>query len=124
MGTLDVPTDRIRILNLGTCDPIDARASSLDTGGLWQWRNSAVEVILRGQSISVAKHLRFLLGDQNFLRIDPPVPAGFLSLDSFQRSSDLIGKAAHYSRTYMPQLAKAFLDHHAPEFVPIYKEQT
>ena len=74
VGTLDVPSDEIRILNLGTCDFINARSSSLNNGGLWQWRNSALDVVLRGQSASVAKHVRFLIGDENLLRVDPPVP--------------------------------------------------
>ena len=87
VGTLGVANDDIRILNLGTCDSIEARGSSLDAGGLFQWRTSALEVVLRGQSAAVAKHVRFLVGDDDLLRIDPPVPAGFLTLDSFKRSS-------------------------------------
>jgi patatin-like phospholipase/acyl hydrolase len=123
VGTLNVPSEAIKVLNLGTCDSINARSSSLNKGGLWQWRKSALEVVLRGQSASAAKHVRFLIGDDNLLRIDPPVPAGFLTLDSFRRSSDLIGKAAHYSRTYMPQIEAMFLNHRAPEFVPEYSHR-
>jgi len=118
VGTLGVPTDDIRILNLGTCDSINTRSAALDRGGLWQWRRSALEVVLRGQSASVAKHVRFLIGNNNLLRVDPPVPAGFFRLDSFERSSDLIGKAAHYSRVYMPQIETMFLHHQAPHFTP------
>jgi patatin-like phospholipase/acyl hydrolase len=120
VGTLKVPTEAIKILNLGTCDSINARSASLDEGGLWQWRRSALEVVLRGQSVSVVNHVKFMIGKDNLLRIDPPVPAGFVALDSFKRSSNLIGKASHYSRTYMPQIKAMFLDHKATDFVPEY----
>jgi patatin-like phospholipase/acyl hydrolase len=120
VGTLNVPSNAIKVLNLGTCDSIILRDTSLNNGGLWQWRKSALEVVLRGQSASAAKHLRFLIGDENLLRIDPPVPAGFFTLDSFRRSPDLIGKAAHFSRIHMPQIQAMFLGHRATDFVPEY----
>jgi patatin-like phospholipase/acyl hydrolase len=124
VGTLGISSDEIRILNIGTCDEINARSSWLDQGGFFQWRKSGVDVVLRGQSASAAKHVRFLIGDDNLFRIDPPVPAGFLSLDAFRRSSDLIGKAAHHSRVHMPQIERLFLHHQAPVFTPIYKENS
>jgi patatin-like phospholipase/acyl hydrolase len=120
VGTLHVPTDAIKMLNLGTCDSINLRSKSLNDGGLWQWRKSALEVVLRGQSASAAKHVRFLIGNDNLLRIDPPVPAGFITLDAFRRSTDLIGKAAHFSRNHMPQIEAMFLNHRAPNFSPEY----
>jgi uncharacterized protein len=120
VGTLSVPTDTIKILNLGTCESVNARSASLNKGGLWQWRKSALEVVLRGQSASAAKHVRFLIGSDNLLRIDPLVPADFLTLDSVRRSPDLVGKAAHYSRSHMPQIDAMFLNHRAPAFVPEY----
>jgi uncharacterized protein len=120
VGTLKIDSDDIRILNLGTCDSINLRGTSLNCGGLWQWRKSALDIVLRGQSASVAKHVRFLIGDDDLLRIDPPVPAGFLELDSFNRSTDLLAKAAHYSRTHMPQIEKMFLNHRAADFIPEY----
>lgn len=124
VGTLGVANDDIRILNLGTCDSIEARSSSLDAGGLFQWRASALEVVLRGQSAAVAKHVRFLVGDDDLLRIDPPVTAGFLTLDSFKRSSDLLGKAAHHSRARMPKIKETFLAHRSPKFAPIHTERS
>jgi patatin-like phospholipase/acyl hydrolase len=120
IGTLKIDPNDIRILNLGTCDSINLRGKSLNSGGLLQWRKSALDVVLRGQSASVAKHVRFLIGDDDLLRIDPPVPAGFLTLDSFKRSADLLAKAAHYSRTHMPQIEKMFLSHRAADFIPEY----
>ena len=124
VGTLGIANDDIRILNLGTCDSVEKRGASLDAGGLLQWRTSALEVVLRGQSAAAAKHVRFLVGDDNLLRIDPLVPAGFLTLDSFARSADLLGKAAHYSRTQMPKIEETFLTHRAPAFTPIHTERS
>jgi hypothetical protein len=121
VGTLGIAANEIKILNLGTCDSIDVRKRALDRGGLFQWRSSALEVVLRGQSASAAKHVRFLVGDDNLLRIDPPVPAGFLKLDAYKRSPDLIGNAAHFSRSYMPKIERAFLQHQAPPFTPFYR---
>ncbi len=120
-GTLGIPNDGIKVLNLGTCDSIELRGASLNRGGLWQWRMAGVDVVLRGQSASVAKHVRFLIGTENLLRIDSPVPAGFLALDAFQRSSDLVAKAAHHSRIHMPEIESKFLHHKAPDFIPVYQ---
>ncbi len=118
IGTLGIPHDEIKILNLGTCDAINARSRSLDRGGFFQWRVSALDVVLRGQSAAVAKHIRFLIGPENLLRIDPQVVAGYFTLDSFKRSPDLLGKAAHFSRNYMPEVTETFLNHVAPVFKP------
>lgn len=122
-GTLGIANADIRILKLGTCDSIGRRSASLDAGGLFQWRTSALEVVLRGQSAAAAKHVRFLIGKDNLLRIDPPVPAGWLMLDSFSLSTDLLGKAAHYSRSEMPKIKRLFLNHQAPPFTPIHTER-
>jgi hypothetical protein len=120
VGTLNIPTAEIKILNLGTCDSIEFRHSSLNKGGMLQWRKAAVDVVLRGQAASVTKHVRFLIGNENLLRIDSVVPAGFFQLDGFGRSSDLLGKAAHQSRIQMPKIQTMFTNHFAPQFTPLY----
>jgi patatin-like phospholipase/acyl hydrolase len=119
-GTLGVPLSSLRVLSLGTCDEISDRKAQLDHGGLWQWRTAAIEVVLRGQSLGVCKHVKFLIGDSNFLRIDPAVPAGILRLDKPAHSNDLIGKAAHYSRNEMPRIRDLFANHRAAQFTPLY----
>jgi|SRR5579872_6131127 len=120
VATLGTEPDEIRVLNLGTCDSLEHRGGSLDRGGLFQWGTAGVEVVLRGQSISAAKHLRLLIGDDDLLRIDSPVPAGIFHLDGYKRTSDLVAKAAHHSRVHMPRIEKAFLNHQAPTFTPLY----
>jgi patatin-like phospholipase/acyl hydrolase len=121
VAVLGIPNDDIKILNLGTCDSIELRGASLNRGGLWQWRTAGIDVVLRGQSAAAAKHVRFLVGTEDLLRIDSSVPAGFLTLDSFKRSPDLVAKAAHHSRIHMPNIEAKFMQHKAPEFIPIYQ---
>lgn len=120
VGTLGVPSNEIRILNLGTCDDINVRNRSLDRGGMLAWAKSGIEVLMRAQSLAAVNHVRFLIGKDNLLRIDSPVPAGFLKLDGHKRAVDLVGKAAHISRIQMPNIVSKFLDHTAPKFEPIY----
>lgn len=120
-GTLGVPLTSLRVLSLGTCDDVNDRKNHLDRGGLWQWREAAIDVALRGQSIAAVNQARFLIGESNFHRINPPVPANTLKLDGTDRAEDLIGKAAHYSRREMPAIQKTFTDHTAAKFTPIFQ---
>lgn len=120
-GPLEIPLSRIRILNIGTCNDVTRRNGSLDWGGVWQWKKAAVDVILRGQSIAAANQARFLVGESSFLRIDPSAAEGVLTLDGFRRAEDLIAKAAHHSRKFMPQLERSIFQHKAQPFQPLYR---
>lgn len=120
-GVLQIPLSALRVLNLGTCNDLNNRSRALDHGGIWQWRKAAIDVVLRGQSIAAANQARFLVGKDNFLRIDPPVPEGLLKLDAYTKSEDLIAKAAHFSRKYMPQIEQLIAGHRAPVFEPLYR---
>ena len=118
-SALSIPLSRIKMLNLSTCIDIHDRSGRLDSGGIFQWRDAGIDVILRGQSIAAANQARFLLGKDRFFRIDPPVKGGSLSLDSVGKSDALVGKAAHFSRHFMPMIADNFLQHIAPQFNPL-----
>ena len=119
-GTLGVSLSAVRLLSIGTSDAIANRSSTLDRGGFWQWRSASIDVILRGQTLTAVNQSKFLLGPDHFLRVNPPVPDGVLTLDGTTRGQDLIAKAAHHSRREMPMIERMFTGYTAPAFTPIY----
>jgi uncharacterized protein len=121
-GVLNIPLEQTAILSIGTSDVVSHRKASLDNGGVVAWArgNAVVDIILRGQSIGAANQAKFLLGDERFERLNPKVTANEFSLDGVHKADDLIGKAAHYSRIFIPTYQKKFGNHRAAEFKPIY----
>ncbi|HWQ91709.1 MAG TPA: CBASS cGAMP-activated phospholipase [Clostridia bacterium] len=119
-GTLGIPLSGVRVLSVGTTDVVTCRPKRLNSGGLlaWAWGNSAVEVIMRGQSIAARNQAAFLVGAENMVRLDPKVAAAEFTLDGVGKAEDLIGKAAHHSRLFMPTFRKIFAGHRAAPFVP------
>lgn len=124
-GTLNVPLGAIRVLSIGTTDVVACRPDRLNSGGLIAWArgNSAVEVIMRGQSLAARNQVSFLIGADNLVRLDPKVAESEFSLDGVGKADDLIAKAAHYSRVFMPTFNQKFAPHHAAAFVPLYQER-
>lgn len=120
-GPLSIPLPQIRLLSIGTFNELTDHKKHLDHGGYWQWKKAAPDVIMRGQSIAASNQARFLLGKDNFLRINPSIPAGIVTLDGTDRSDDLIAKAAHISRQQMPAIESLLGGHKAPTFEPLYK---
>lgn len=118
-GTLSVPLSDTHILSLGTTEALHSRHSKLDTGGTLGWSKQAIDVILRGQTIAARNQARFLVGDSNFFRLDPLVPASEFCLDGIDRTDDLIAKAAHHGRTFAPIFATRFAGHMAKPFQPL-----
>jgi len=122
-SVLGVPLDQIRVLSLGTIDPIARRSSSLKNGGLFQWRTDAVDIIMRGQSVGVQRQVSHLLGEDAVTRLDPRAPQGVFKLDQCTPES-LIAIAAHESRKFSPTFCIRFQEHLAPTFAPAYKTNT
>lgn len=122
-GVLDIPLEQIAILSIGTSDAVTHRKKSLDTGGLLSWAsgNAVIDVILRGQSLGAANQAKFLLGEARFERLNPKVTADEFSLDGVHKADDLIGKASHHSRIFMPTFQKKFASHRAADFKPIHQ---
>ena len=120
-GPLGIPLTQVRVLSIGTFNEVTDYHKRLDQGGYWQWRKTAVEVIMRGQSIGAANQARFFIGKENYFRINPDIPAGTLSMDTTTRSDDLVAKAHHYSRAAMPGIEQHIKGHFAPKFEPVYK---
>ena len=119
ISMLDVPLGAIRVLSLGTTNAVKGRSRKLDRGGLWQWRTEAVDVIMRGQSIGAFTQAQHLLGRDKVVRMDPKVPDGLFALDKLSEE-ELLGKAAHESRHFLPQFKEEFAEHIAPEFRPLH----
>lgn len=119
-GTLRIPLSSIRVLSLGTSDEINHRKQSLNSGGMWQWRKTAVDVVLRGQNLAAVNQARFFIGESHLLRINPPVPSGVLTMDGTTKADDLIGKAAYTSRREMPAIQQLVADYTAPDFTPLF----
>jgi len=74
---------------------------------------------MRGQSIGAFTQAQHLLGSDKILRMDPKVPDGLFRLDKLSEK-ELLGKAAHESRHFLPVFEKMFTNHTAPEFKPLY----
>ncbi len=112
--------DKIKILSLGTTDPIKGRTDSLNSGGRIQWCFDAVDIVMRGQSIGVINQIQHLLGEQNFLRVDVNVPDKVFQLDKIS-GEKLLSHASDESRFQTPKIKELFVDHIAPEFKPLYR---
>jgi len=112
------PLGTIRVLSLGTTDEVKHRPPNLDEGGFWQWKQQAPDVIMRGQSVGATGQAMHLLGKDKVLRLNPTVPAGLFGLDTLS-IDELMAKAAHQSRKYVPEFKKLFTGHAAPQFIPL-----
>jgi hypothetical protein len=118
---LDVPLSAISVLSLGTSDEIVSRPSWLDWAGKLPWAKSAsaLEVILRGQSLGVQNQAIHLLGVDQVSRLDPKVPKGLLALDRLN-TNELLSRASCESRIFAPIFEKKFMSHEAHPYKPLY----
>ncbi len=119
---LEKPLESIRVLSLGTTDEVKGRPKCLDHGGKWHWREEAVNIILRGQSLGVHTQVQHLLGKENVIRLDPKVPDGMFELDKLSEE-ELLSKAAHESRHFSSQFG-IFASHISDEYIPIYSRRS
>lgn len=120
VSLLRVPFQNISVLSMGTSDPVRYRRRSLDWNGRLGWAKSAVDIVMRGQSLGIHKQAVHLLGDDKVIRIDPRVPEGLFALDRLT-TDELLSKAAHESRILSPMFEKMFLSHKASRYEPVYK---
>jgi len=109
--------ETISVLSLGTTNELKKRSNKLRSGGLWQWREAAVDVIMQGQSVGTYTQAQHLLGKDKVTRIDPQVPDGLFDLDKVSVEA-ILGKAAHISRHFAPIVKNNFLPHIAAEYKP------
>lgn len=120
---LAIPLNNIHVLSIGTSDTLNQRKKRLDNGGKIAWgrENAAVDVILRGQSLGVHNQAKLLLGADHIERLNPKVAEEEFSLDGIHKADDLIAKAAHHSRRFMPKFQARFAQHIASKYTPLHK---
>ena len=121
LSLLEVERSKISTLSIGCTNAIVNRPSGLDRGGLWQWKSSAIDAAMCGQSHGIQGQTQLLLGQENAVRLDPPVSAGLFALDRLDEDR-LLSEAAHASRYFTPVFEEKFMQHQAKRFVPIYSE--
>lgn len=122
-GTLRKPLESLSVFSIGTSDVVACNPKRLNLGGLIAWtrNNAATDIILRGQSIGVNNQAKFLLGQDKIERINPKVASDEFSLDGVHKTWDLIGKAAHHSRSFTPIFKEKFKPHKASHYESFYK---
>lgn len=123
--TLGAPIAQIRVCSLGTFNSVELRHDTLDDGGLWAWRKSAIDVVMRGQSRGTDNLAALILGRERVYRIDPRVPPNLFDLDTIGDTTfeAMLAEAAHASLHAGPGFATDFLGHKSAAYQPIYTEE-
>lgn len=114
---LGVPLHVIKVLNIGTMDPLTDHADRLDTAGYAGWATAAVPLILTASSAANAGLAKHLLGFDNFVRMNATVPPGAFALDRIDPAK-VAGYAATVSRNLSPEYVHKFVDHTAAPYEP------
>lgn len=122
LSMLDVPLSSIRILSLGTTKPVKDRPAGLSRGGLWAWRQQAMDVVLAAQSCSTTGLAGHLVGPDNITRLDVNVPDGIFGLDCIDEER-LRGLANETSRTFGPHYEQRFAPHTAAPYTPHIRQE-
>lgn len=112
VSMLRAPLTSIRLLSIGTTSEVRRTSSRVRRGGIIQWLggSSLVDTLLSGQSTGAFTAASHLLGSENVLRINPPVPRGLLHLDRLA-PDDAIAWAAGETRRAAQQIEEHFFDH-------------
>lgn len=118
VSMLDVPLDKITVLNVGTIDQVSDHPKRLDRGGLLQWARPIAPLILSASSRGGQGLAEHLIGKSNFSRFDALVPGGLYALDS-ANPKDVAGLAASVSRELSPVYTAKFADHQASAYTPV-----
>jgi patatin-like phospholipase/acyl hydrolase len=118
----EAPLEATRAFSIGTTSDLSRRRLQLDRGGKAQWALSAVNVVLRGQSVGAAGLAEHLLGKDRYLRLDPLVPENVLTMDRVDTRT-LMGLARSTSRDVMPEFKRKFGDYIATPYRPHHLEE-
>jgi len=112
-----VKLESVRVFSLGTTQEVVHRNAQLDRGGLIQWAFSAIEVVLRGQSLAAHGMAQHLLAKDHYLRVNPHVPNKVLAMDRVD-TAELMGQARSVSRQITHDFHQMFSGHRAEPFTP------
>lgn len=118
VSMLGVPLNAIRVLNVGTMEPFTSDTTRLEDAGILRWGTKAVDTILNASSRGGMGTAMHLVGFDNFVRFDAPVPPGKFALDRINARS-VHGHASAISRNLTPEFTAKFADHTAPTFTPL-----
>lgn len=118
VSMLSVTLGNIKVLNIGTLDPITRHPKRLDRGGMLQWAAPIAPLILNAGSRGSQGLAEHFLGKANYARFDAQVPGGLYGLDSAD-PADLAGLAASASRNLSPIFTERFSGHQAAEYTPL-----
>jgi patatin-like phospholipase/acyl hydrolase len=120
VSMLGAGLDQIRVLSLGTTDPVTSRPGRLERGGFLQWGRQVTPLVLRAQALGTLNASIHLLGYSGRLtRIDPTVEDGLFDLDDLNPVR-IQGLAETVSRRCSPQV-EHFMEHRAGPYVPAGK---
>ncbi len=122
VSMLNVPLNSIRVLNVGTMDPLTNHPKRRDRGGLLQWAKPITPLILSAGSRGGQGIAEHLIGKSAYTRFDALVPGGLYALDSAD-PNDIAGLAASVSRELSPVYTERFADHHAAEYTPLIRDR-
>ena len=123
VGVFGVPITSVRVLSIGTTTDLRSTPRRLDKGGLVQWATKAVPLVMDATASGGKGVTRFLIGEDNYLRVDALVPAKTYALDAVDLD-DIQGRAEAVSRNFSPLVKTKFLQHLAPPFTPISEQGT
>lgn len=119
---LDGQRNHIRVLSVGTTSEVQRRHRSLDRGGIIQWVRHGRDLVLRGYSAAATNHAGLIVGRDNLIRFDAPVPDGLHGLDAVD-PADLVGRAEAASRHLSPRLTPLF-EHVPAAYEPCHSKET
>ena len=119
---LDWPRDSIKILSLGcTTEPLNVNwGRKFSLGGLY-WARKICDVFMCAQSYASLGAAKLLVGHDNVIRVNPPVPSGRFELDSPKEITSLRGLGNSEARKALPELRKNFVVDPVEQFHAFYK---
>lgn len=118
LGYLKCKQENIALLSIGTTQNLISSSRIHVNGGLLPWSTKSIEFLMHGQVISAEKQAYHILGDKNFLRINPTV-SNHYTIDKL--SEDLVGLGEIEARKYTAFINNMFLKHRASRFIPLHK---
>lgn len=117
VSMLNVPLERIKVLNIGTTTPLTDHPRVLDRAGYLRWATRAVDLSFTAASRGAQGLTAHLVGADRYQRFDAVVPRGRYRLDRSD-AGDLAGFAAASSRGLSPTFVSNFADHCAARYEP------
>ena len=114
IGLLGACLEDVRVLSLGTTDPVTRNPGRLDRGGIAQWAMPSTRLLLRAQALGHLHAAELLVGREDVVRVDAAVPDGVFALDRLD-AAEIRGLAEDVSRRASEAVAP-FFSHRAPDW--------